>query len=87
MAQFTLEDLKVIVRESSGVTDGVSLDGDILDEPLRELGYDSLAVLEIVSQIQRDYRLDIPDEAIDEMKTARSIIDYVNANVVVGQAA
>jgi acyl carrier protein len=83
MATFTLDHLKVIVQECSGVTDGASLDGDIIDQPLRELGYDSLAVLEIASRIQREYALNIPDEAIDGMKTARAIIDYVNTSLPV----
>jgi acyl carrier protein len=78
MSTFTLDHLKTIVRECSGVADATALDGDILDQPLRELGYDSLAVLEIASRIQREYGLNIPDEAIDEMRTARSILDYVN---------
>jgi acyl carrier protein len=81
MATFTLDDLKVIVQESSGISDGATLDGSILDQPLRDLGYDSLAVLEIASRIQREYALSIPDEAIDGMKTARAIIDYVNISL------
>jgi len=81
MATFTLDDLKVIMRESSGVTEGAEgaeLTEDTLDAPLRDLGYDSLAVLEIASRLQRDYRLSIPDEGIEQMKTARTVIDYVN---------
>jgi minimal PKS acyl carrier protein len=83
MATFTLDDLTIIVQECSGMTDGATLDGDTVDRPLRELGYDSLAVLEIASRIQRTYALSIPDEAIDGMKTARAIIDYVNSSLPV----
>lgn len=78
---FTIEQLKVIVQEASGVTDGVTLDDNIMDEPMPELGYDSLAVLEIASRIQRDYGIDMPDEAIDGMRTPRAIIDYVNGQL------
>ncbi len=83
MAQFTLNDLTAIVHECSGVTDGQTLDDASLDQPLRELGYDSLAVLEIASRIQREFSLSIPDEAIDQMTTARAIIDYVNDSLSV----
>jgi act minimal PKS acyl carrier protein len=79
MSTFTLDHLKVIMQECSGVTEGKTLDGDILDQPLRELGYDSLALLEIASRIQRDYSLDVPDEAIDAMKNPRAILAYVNS--------
>lgn len=83
MPTFTIDQLKTIFQECSGVPDGATLNGDIVDQELRDLGYDSLAVLEVVSRIQRDYDLSIPDEAIDEMKTARAILDYVNSRLPV----
>ncbi len=76
--QLTPQDLKAIADETSGVTDGITFDDTTLDTPLRELGYDSLAVLEIVSAIQRKLKVQVPDEAIEEMRTARAILDYVN---------
>jgi acyl carrier protein len=82
MPEFTLEDLETIAREASGVTDGADLTSETLDAPLRDLGYDSLAVLEIASRIQRDYSLTIPDDVIDAMKTARAILDYVNSSLL-----
>jgi acyl carrier protein len=86
MSVFTLDELKVVVHEASGVTDGVSLDESALDETMRELGYDSLAVLEIASKIQRDFGIDMPDEAIEGMQTPRAILDYVNSQLTVKAA-
>jgi len=86
MSVFTLDELKVVVHEASGVTDGVSLDENTLDETMRELGYDSLAVLEIASKIQRDFGIDMPDEAIEGMQTPRAILDYVNSQLTVKAA-
>jgi acyl carrier protein len=86
MSMFTLAELKVVVHEASGVTDGVSLDESTLDETMRELGYDSLAVLEIASKLQRDFGIDMPDEAIEGMQTPRAILDYVNSQLTVKAA-
>lgn len=86
MSAFTLDELKVVVHEASGVTDGVSLDENTLDETMRELGYDSLAVLEIASKIQRDFGIDMPDEAIEGMQTPRAILDYVNSQLTLKAA-
>jgi act minimal PKS acyl carrier protein len=81
VSEFTIENLKVIVREASGVADGVALDADTIDTPLRDIGYDSLAVLEIASRIQRDFHLVVSDEAIEGMKTGRDIIGFVNSQL------
>ncbi len=81
MSQINLEGLKAIMLRCSGVDEGITLDDTILDTEFGDLGYDSLAVLEIASQLQREYGLKIPDEAIEEMETPRSVIDYVNSSL------
>ena len=43
MPQFTLEDLKRVLREAAGEDESVDLDGGIMDTEFGELGYDSLA--------------------------------------------
>jgi act minimal PKS acyl carrier protein len=77
MAELTMDTLKEIMLLCSGVDEAVSLDGDIEACQFRELGYDSLAVLEIASQVQRRYGLSIPDEAIEQMTTPGSVLSYV----------
>jgi act minimal PKS acyl carrier protein len=83
MSQFTTEDFKRIVRVTVGVDDSVDLDGDILDTSFSELGYDSLAVLEIANKIKKEFGVAIPDEAIPDLATPRMTIDYVNDNGMV----
>jgi minimal PKS acyl carrier protein len=82
MAQFTLDDLREIMRASVGVEEGVDLDGDIGDTEFAEMGYDSLAVLELASQVQRRYGVPIPDEAALEMTTPRKAIEFINTRLV-----
>ena len=52
----TLADLTRMLRESAGEEEGIDLDGDVLDTPFLELGYDSLALLQVIGEIQRDLR-------------------------------
>jgi len=79
---FTLDDLREIMRASVGVDDDVDLDSDIADVAFAELNYDSLAVLEVASQVQRRYGVPIPDEAVHEMSTPGAAVEYVNKRFV-----
>jgi act minimal PKS acyl carrier protein len=78
MAEFTLEDLSSILLSCSGVDDAADLHGDAVVTPFAELGYDSLALLELASQIQRIYGLPMPDEAVENMETPAAAVAYVN---------
>jgi minimal PKS acyl carrier protein len=76
MTEFTLDDLRRILRAGAG--DSGALDGDIADVPFSELGYDSLAVLELASRVEREYDVSIPDDAVAEMRTPGAVMAYVN---------
>jgi act minimal PKS acyl carrier protein len=74
---FTENDLIKIMRDCAGADDTIRVDGDVLDEPFAELGFDSLAVLEIQSRIALDHNISMPDEAIEQMTTPRRTVGYV----------
>ena len=76
--KFTIDDLRELMRSSAGVDDSVDIDGDIADLEFEELGYDSLAVLEMASQVQRTYSVPMPDECTEYMTTPRLAVDYIN---------
>ncbi|ELP70419.1 acyl carrier protein [Streptomyces turgidiscabies] len=78
-ANMTFDDLKAVMSRCTGDVD--ELNPDNLDAAFTDIGYDSLAVLEIASQIQREYSLQIPDEAIEGMNSPQAVIDYVNASL------
>jgi act minimal PKS acyl carrier protein len=75
-----LTDLVRLLRENAGVDEGVDLDGDILDTAFYELGYDSLALLQLVGVIRREYGADLADEAV-AAETPREFLDLVNAEL------
>jgi Phosphopantetheine attachment site. len=80
MRELTLEDLKRIVREGAG-EDGTTLDGDLMDVPFADLGYDSLAMLETVSRIAREFNTVLPDDLAVEARTPRMMLDMVNGTI------
>ncbi|WP_216215928.1 acyl carrier protein [Amycolatopsis aidingensis] len=81
MSEFTEHDLRRLIRISVGVDDSVDLDSDILDVPFTELGYDSLAVLEVAGRIEKEFPVSIPDDDVADLETPRKTIDYVNSKL------
>ncbi|GAA2808955.1 acyl carrier protein [Kitasatospora sp. CM 4170] len=74
----TEADLKRIMREGAGQAEGIDLDGDIADVLFSDLGYDSLAVLETVSRIEREYGIRIPEDALSAVRTPGEFLALVN---------
>lgn len=74
-----LTDLRRILREGAGTEQGVDLDGEILDTPFGDLGYDSLALMETAARISREYGVTLDEEALAAATTPRHLLDLVNA--------
>ncbi|MER7111628.1 acyl carrier protein [Streptomyces sp. NPDC000229] len=75
----TLADLTRMLRESAGEEEGIDLDGDVIDTPFMDLGYDSLALLQVIGQIQREYGIEIPDDAVVDAETPGALLALINA--------
>ncbi|MEW1956726.1 acyl carrier protein [Kineococcus sp. NPDC059986] len=73
----TLTDLTALLRECAGEEEGVDLDGDVLDVDFADLGYDSLALLQVISRIKRDFGVSVPDDAAATADTPRALLDLV----------
>ena len=72
------EVLTRLLRESAGVEEGVDLDGEeVLDTPFVEIGYDSLALLQVTGRIRREYGIDLPDDAVSDAETFRRLLDMI----------
>jgi acyl carrier protein len=79
--KFTLDDLRRILRACAGEAEPGSLDSDIVDVSFSDLGYDSLALLELASQIGREYDTSIPDDVAIALQTPGATIAYVNDRI------
>ncbi|MFJ8043435.1 acyl carrier protein [Kitasatospora sp. NPDC096147] len=77
----SIDEFTQILRESAGEDDGVDLTGDVADVPFTELGYDSLALLEVAGRITRDYGVVLPDEDLDGVDTPRAFVELVNSTL------
>jgi act minimal PKS acyl carrier protein len=80
--EFTLAALKRILFEGAGASEGVDLDGDILDVEFEALGYESLALLETGGRIEREFGITLDDSALTDARTPRALIDVVNGHLV-----
>jgi len=78
MSEFVFDDLVRVMRVCAGETEGIDLDGDITDIPFDELGYDSLALLEVFNRIKHEYGAEIPEEMVADLKTPRMAVDAVH---------
>ncbi|MFJ9520131.1 acyl carrier protein [Kitasatospora sp. NPDC101801] len=74
----TEADLKRIMREGAGQSEGIDLDGDTVGVPFGELGYDSLAVMETAGRIEREFGVRIPDDALSITRTPGEFLVLVN---------
>jgi acyl carrier protein len=76
--QFTFTDLKDIL------TKGMAMQGRQIQVPedrnlvIANLGVDSLAMVQILMDIQSRFGVDIPVEDIGQLTTAGQTIDYMN---------
>ncbi|WP_406728631.1 acyl carrier protein [Streptomyces sp. GD-15H] len=81
MTSLELNDLYTMMIECAGVDDGVVLDAEAAERGFEDLGYDSLAVLELFGRIERTTGVEIPEEAAQELPTPAAVIAYVNGSL------
>jgi act minimal PKS acyl carrier protein len=79
MSQFTIDDLRRILRQCAGEPELLDLDDDIHNVALTEMGYDSLALLEMAARIQQEFGVPLSDEEVGQLRTPQEVIRYVNA--------
>jgi act minimal PKS acyl carrier protein len=85
--EFTIEDLIRILREGAGAEEGIDLDGDILDTPFDELGYESLALLETGRRIGREYGIELEDTVLIDVETPRQLVNAVQEQMLATDVA
>ena len=66
----------IIVDQRDADKDDVKLDSSIVDD----LGADSLDLVDLVMSIEEEFDLEIPDEAVENIKTVGDIVKYVEAH-------
>jgi len=77
MSIFTLGELADMLRSCAGEAEEMIE----LDRTFEELGYDSLAVMEVASQIERRYGVRIAEDELAEAENPRLLIEAVNSSL------
>lgn len=63
----------IIAKHLRMNSDDIEENTDIIEE----LGADSLDLAEIFSEFEEEFNLEIPEEDIEEIKTVRDIVEYL----------
>lgn len=79
MSTFSLDDLRKILTGVAGEDESVDLSGDISRVPFEDLGYDSLALLEMAARIGQEYGIRISDDEAADFETPGDVIAAVGA--------
>ena len=66
----------MIVDQLSVDADSVTMEANITED----LGADSLDVMDLISSIEDEFDMSIPDEAVENIKTVGDIANYIEKN-------
>ncbi|MER6128499.1 acyl carrier protein [Streptomyces sp. NPDC001795] len=79
MSDITLAELGELLLECVGAPEeGMEFEGEeALDTPFLEFGYDSLALLQVTSVINRKYGIVLDDDAVAEAETPRMLLNMI----------
>ena len=71
------EKVRSILAEQLDIDeDSITLDSAIIDD----LGADSLDIVDLVMSLEDEFETEMPDEAIEDIKTVRDIVHFIEEN-------
>ncbi len=74
MSVSVFERLQKIIAEQLEIDeDDIRPDSDIIDD----LGADSLDIVDLVMSIEDEFQVEVPDEAVEEMRTVDDAVRYI----------
>lgn len=80
--EFTLDHIRGILRQCAGEPEHLPLDGDIAERTFEQIGYDSLARLEVCGRIEREYGVHLESELLRGTSTPAELMAAVNGQLV-----
>ena len=78
MKTLTIDRLREIMRGCAGENESIDLNGDIGEISFMDLGYDSLALLEMASNLEREFDVTLEDDSMTGDETPNALIHLVN---------
>ncbi|MDK2821614.1 MAG: acyl carrier protein [Clostridia bacterium] len=68
--------IREIVCEQTGLDlDEITLESSFADD----LGYDILAIVDLISAIEDEFKIKIPDSEAERLITVGDVVDYINS--------
>lgn len=67
---------EIIVDQLDVEEDVIKMESVIIDD----LGADSLDVVDLVMSIEEEFDIEIPDEAVENIKKVGDIVNYISSN-------
>lgn len=67
---------EILAQQFDADIDGITTTTNIADD----LGADSLDVVEVLMAIEDEFGIEIPDEAIEDIKTVGDLVGYIENN-------
>ena len=64
---------KILAKQFEIDEDDITLNSDIVDD----LGADSLDFVDLVMSIEDEFEIEVPDEAIEEIRTVDDAVKYI----------
>lgn len=72
------DEVKEILADQLDINaEDIELSSNLSDD----LGADSLDAIDIVMTVEDQYSIEVPDEAIEAMKTVEDIVGFIEANI------
>ncbi|WUH94333.1 acyl carrier protein [Streptomyces sp. NBC_00433] len=75
----TVTEIWRIIIASAGAPEAGVGEVDFADISFDELGYESLALMETASAIEREFSVSVPDELLFEARTPRELAELVRS--------
>ena len=74
----TVDEIRRIIIASAGAPEA-AVEADFADTSFDELGYESLALMETASAIEREFGVSVPDDLLFEARTPRDLAELVRS--------
>ncbi|MBQ0135768.1 MAG: acyl carrier protein [Oscillospiraceae bacterium] len=72
------EKIKALIAEQLDLSeDDITIDSALIED----LGADSLDVVDLVMSIEDEFEIEVPDEAIENMRTIGDAVKFIEANI------
>lgn len=75
----TVDEIRRIIIASAGAPEAGVVEADFADTSFDDLGYESLALMETASAIEREFGVSVPDELLFEARTPRDLAELVRS--------